>query len=658
MKSAYNSPRMPAPSPSVVHNLFDHRQTFPLRKDCEDKQTSNLPGCAQAISQNDFSNHRVYQFQQQNGGKPRDAPKIGSDAQNGQRLYEVVAATSVVVRSEPRSDAKMKTKKSRGARFCCDGVTMNGWLRLSREPGWVLAWQRAGTRVEPAVLPTECQEPELLAAPGHQSQGICCFEVLGVGGDMPIRIKPERAAQVLGRKRKGELVFADEQNFNGWVKLAGEDGWTMVNSPRGQLMQLRRGTAAVNLWALCSLWQSARRPSGVDGATKCLTSLDVENLRELEKNVSNKTVELFDRCKASETDRAEAVQRNLLEADDWSLNEFVVKRILFAGLIAESLKDGEPWAQELAKEFSQSSTPRVPQIPGDEDDCEDGTHEEGYSRLWASANHTPDPSLDEGFVGVTIDGKSYCADPSGVLFDPPNEIPVGAWNQSSGRIDPVVDSNNGLDCPTLYYMGRVYLLMPDGQLMDPMTQKVVGKYDQYTGEFDLRSQNEVDEQISIIEPGQSDHRPAPMPPSEYLERAKQAMSRGRHRAATSLLEEALKRCFEQRSVDLEFECEILHTRCKCWLKLGKWTELLEDITRIEESGGCLNAKDQAELAQWHDLATKSKQGCESVCATCQKPVPRSSCCSACLSAFYCGQECQRAHWKVHKKVCRQSAQNN
>ena len=27
-------------------------------------------------------------------------------------------------------------------------------------------------------------------------------------------------------------------------------------------------------------------------------------------------------------------------------------------------------------------------------------------------------------------------------------------------------------------------------------------------------------------------------------------------------------------------------------------------------------------------------------------------CSRCWSAFYCGEECQKAHWRAHKAVCR------
>eukprot|EP00026_Physarum_polycephalum_P009439 Phypoly_transcript_09563.p2 GENE.Phypoly_transcript_09563~~Phypoly_transcript_09563.p2 ORF type:complete len:162 (+),score=14.83 Phypoly_transcript_09563:291-776(+) len=41
------------------------------------------------------------------------------------------------------------------------------------------------------------------------------------------------------------------------------------------------------------------------------------------------------------------------------------------------------------------------------------------------------------------------------------------------------------------------------------------------------------------------------------------------------------------------------------------------------------------------------------CAQCQKPGTKK--CALCQSVFYCGRECQKSHWKVHKKACNKPA---
>ena len=43
---------------------------------------------------------------------------------------------------------------------------------------------------------------------------------------------------------KGELVFARSQNFAGWLRLAGEEGWMLAFAPEhGQLLQAKEAKA-------------------------------------------------------------------------------------------------------------------------------------------------------------------------------------------------------------------------------------------------------------------------------------------------------------------------------------------------------------------------------------------------------------------------------
>eukprot|EP00804_Cyclotella_cryptica_P013918 CCRYP_002436-RA/>CCRYP_002436-RA protein AED:0.29 eAED:0.29 QI:0/-1/0/1/-1/1/1/0/523 len=55
-------------------------------------------------------------------------------------------------------------------------------------------------------------------------------------------------------------------------------------------------------------------------------------------------------------------------------------------------------------------------------------------------------------------------------------------------------------------------------------------------------------------------------------------------------------------------------------------------------------------------ARKTKKQSESVCENCQANVAgKLQQCSRCKSVIYCGRDCQKAHWKEHKMVCKDLA---
>ena len=49
-----------------------------------------------------------------------------------------------------------------------------------------------------------------------------------------------------------------------------------------------------------------------------------------------------------------------------------------------------------------------------------------------------------------------------------------------------------------------------------------------------------------------------------------------------------------------------------------------------------------------DSASSSKKKKKNTCLYCLKEVEGSLGCSRCLTAHYCGRECQAKHWPVHK----------
>merc|ERR1719353_1043879 len=162
--------------------------------------------------------------------KPR--PKADVD-ETTKRTYEVLQTTTV--RAEPRIDAKMKTKKSRGARIWTREVTMNGWLKLEGEPGYMVTDMRG---LEGVGQVAKCvEELGSLVVPEYQPQGICCLEVVHKSG-ATVHEKPSRQAPTIATRRLGEYVFAQSQSFDGWLHLASPDtGWVRIRDPQnGELL--------------------------------------------------------------------------------------------------------------------------------------------------------------------------------------------------------------------------------------------------------------------------------------------------------------------------------------------------------------------------------------------------------------------------------------
>ena len=60
----------------------------------------------------------------------------------------------------------------------------------------------------------------------------------------------------------------------------------------------------------------------------------------------------------------------------------------------------------------------------------------------------------------------------------------------------------------------------------------------------------------------------------------------------------------------------------------------------------MDAKEAMRMTQLKDNKYMRK-----VCASCWKHKRRAKKCSACKCTWYCNTECQRTHWKFHKRVC-------
>lgn len=94
----------------------------------------------------------------------------------------------------------------------------------------------------------------------------------------------------------------------------------------------------------------------------------------------------------------------------------------------------------------------------------------------------------------------------------------------------------------------------------------------------------------------------------------------------------------------------------CTVQLGDAEQ--EGVSDVTWAGFMRSLKSKLNLAESSEDSAEPMQHSTSSCATCKKD--RSSIsgplkkCSRCDGPRYCSQECQRAHWKLHKKTCKPS----
>jgi len=553
-------------------------------------------------------------------------PGGSADTAASTRLYEVVHYVCPV-RAEPHLQAKLKTKKSRGARTICCEVTVNGWLKLASEPGWMLTDMRGLDGVEEVSRPID-DNPISLAVPEYHPQGMCCLEVVTKAG-VTVQAEADSSATAVTTRRLGEYVFARSQNFEGWLRLSGEEGWVEVAPPNGGPPALRpRRCPKVDIFALCDLWASARRVRKAG-----LKARDIEVLKNIERRTLHAANLSFERCcEAGNAD--DLVASGVLKEEDLLVSTAWVRQRIFASLLVQASQEDSQCA-ELAPGFklSERALPLPPrrdedgqeeEEPDDDDEDEfgqssigrggDGSgtapfthggknyridangvlydpHSGEVVGMWNHMSQTVDPPPDGGMGENTTDfeyrGKTYQMTPEGALYDPPNGVPIGMWNQDTKVIEPALVSPPGSAEMMLCYMGKSYILMPDDGVVNPETEEVVGIFNRMTTQIDF-----IDP-VSTSSFGGSEYAGAadvgggkPDAGNQsrehvedlrgYMLKAESLRDSGRLEDAAGLYGQALELCREARVVDVSDEVDIVRKRAACWSGLKDYRALLED----------------------------------------------------------------------------------
>lgn len=637
-------------------------------------------------------------------------PAVDEDAPT-KRIYEVL--DKLTVRAEPHVGAKMKTKKSKGARvFSCE-ITMNGWLKLEGEPGYMATDMRGLDGLGVVALPVE--EIGTLAVPEYQPLGIVCAEVVYKAG-APIAEAPNRKAKVLTSRRLGEYVFAHSQNFDGWLRVTGpEEGWVELRNPKaGEQLRLRK-TRDVDIWALADVWAAARKTRQSSFGTR-----EIQALKDLERRVLlSMGSHLAEVQESGTVDKL--ISEGLLTTEDLQDAASRVRCKLFANILLRTVQE-EPIFRDLAPGFQYSEhPPLLPATQAEEDEAEEahlydsmaGWYGEGASESWGQTE--TGPAVQRGFFnkaspseggGLTkedlentqpfiFDDKVYRMAPNGMLFDPPNDVPIGVWNPASQQIEPAIGSAPGSPYNVLSYFGKSFWVMPDNSVIDPSTEEVVGLLNPETNQIEEIDPIHVSQLNSSASSSSRPSREAGPPLdagkakqmlTESVEKGEQLAEMGSFGEAADAFGSALEACRRSRCMDTEVEIDILRKRAACWVRIGRHQELLEDAEQILS----IHSED-GEAGNWHRMAsyellrskktdsTAASKGSggydapwkatgpssakvgsssqprmgsdEKACAYCGVRVEKPSICSQCKRTYYCGRTCQRNHWKVHKHEC-------
>jgi len=493
------------------------------------------------------------------------------------RVYEIVRA-ACSVHAEPHLEADILAIRSQGARILCNEVTMNGWLKLVGEPGWVLARMHGAGGDGQLVAQLIGEEAAEVAVREYQPQGVCCLEVVAQQGVHICAVPGDEGGIGVGRRKSpaaadmgsapwlapGEYVFARSQTFDGWLRLLSGEGWVCARSLEDVPLLRPRDTEAIehtDLWALSDAWTAARRARGLR-----LSSDEVRALKQLEELVAQTAATRFAEYRVyAACGNAEAwlqTRKGLLTREQLQQPAVWFKQHLYTSLLSQKIRD-EAVLQQLVPHFALS--PHVPPLPLPEEE-----HSYGDVGFWSA-----------GYLPFNLDGETCMIAPDGVIVDPRSLTTVGVWSTDAHDVARLAVVEHG---------GVSFLAASDGLLMDSETLEPVGVWNADTRQIDpidaalpLR----IDELDKADVPPfggeveeEEEKRPVGEAIQQLLERARGYSDLESWEASSRAYTAALAACERTRAVDLDLEREALRGRAECWLHLARHDRLLADAERL------------------------------------------------------------------------------
>lgn len=492
------------------------------------------------------------------------------------------------VREEPDLESRKVGSKSQGGNVWGGELTVDGWLKLHGERGWILTDMRGMDGIE-GVLEMLPGEGAQLAIEGYHTQGICCLEVCFV--QVAVRRYPSREAPQLSLRLQGELVFARSQSFNGWVHLAGEAGWMQVSSEDfGQLLMPLYSLPHVDLWLLRDLWAGARR-EGEEMSFQTVTELkDVETKARLFAAQTFGHLDLDQESgtwKVAENAAQNPVEEGLLSEEDLWESHARILRKLFVVAIERALPE-QPLAR-LVPELRRCERPVLLHVrEGDEDVMEEM----------------------QGPYGPTVlfehQGQVYLLAEGGLLLDPATHQFVGLWDAESKTVEPPPEGFDPSGGVTMVaHEGKEYVMTANGALFDSVTRQRVGVYNLETRSVELDGSAEDAEgvKLKMAWDGPLDEvRPENTETVDVeacLARAEKCFERRSYRVAAHEFGKVLDACQRSSCVDLDEEAELFRKQASCFFRLRDYARLLEATEKM-----LLLSPTDAQALEWHKQASQ------------------------------------------------------
>jgi len=215
----------------------------------------------------------------------------GIDECVGMVVQEFKVLADVPIRVRPDLDAAVCGRIYPGKCIMATEETFYGWVRLAQEAGWVLRDMR-GREGLGTVLTPMCELKRIAMPKPAREVGRQMFEVISESG-LLVQSAPTAHAEVIDRKCYGEVVLAESQTYDGWVRLSDGEGWMLCVTPNGCRLLQNMCVAltereAVEPDVLSPAGNANNRVGGADVASAVGSGCRRDALRALEAAVTSR----------------------------------------------------------------------------------------------------------------------------------------------------------------------------------------------------------------------------------------------------------------------------------------------------------------------------------------------------------------------------------
>lgn len=155
----------------------------------------------------------------------RPPPQSEPEAPPARAQQFEVIVTNVPVHNRPDDEAQWLGRRMEGQSVWGEEETFDGWVKLSSNKGWVRRARllQDGKTFEDLLKPVG-EMPPLPSWEMSERPGLRMFQVV-FSPHVPVRSAPSSDAAPVSVKKVGDLVAAETQRYDGWVRLADGKGW-------------------------------------------------------------------------------------------------------------------------------------------------------------------------------------------------------------------------------------------------------------------------------------------------------------------------------------------------------------------------------------------------------------------------------------------------